>query len=67
MRILINNKPEILEMETITLSELVNLKSIPENGTAIALNGRVVRKQNWESAIISDGDSITVISAAYGG
>jgi len=67
IRITINNTAETFNSETLTVAELVTIKNIPEKGTAIAVNGRIARKANWETTTLKDGDSIILISAAYGG
>ena len=43
------------------------MPNIPESGIAVAVNGDVVPKTDWESRIIADGDAIMVIRAFYGG
>lgn len=67
MKVTINNEPIILDYDGVTLEELRKLRNIPEAGTAIAVNGRVVRAGERESFLIKEGDCIVVISAAYGG
>ena len=67
IRLTINNKVEFINSEKLYLSELVALKNIPLKGTAVAVNGKIARKENWDTTKISAGDSLTVISAAYGG
>lgn len=60
---------------------LVNsiLKELPDNatvahvapattaGTAIAVNGKVVPRRKWDTSPLRDGDTVIIISAAYGG
>lgn len=36
-------------------------------GMAVAVNGKVVRRPDWDSRILNEGDDIIIISAAYGG
>lgn len=68
MHITINGRPELLDgTTTITLSQLAESHSIPTTGTAIALNGKVVSADKWDVTVLNEGDSLIVISAAYGG
>lgn len=67
MIITINNKSIILPSDIITISELVAWKQIPVNGTAIAINGKIARRDDWDSIRLQNEDSLTVISAAFGG
>ena len=50
-----------------TVANLVAWRNIKPHGTAIALNDKIVKKENWELTKLSELDRITVISAAFGG
>lgn len=65
MLLLINDVQEDVPVRT--LAELVTHKHIPRQATAIALNGCLVKKDRWEDTELKPMDSITVISAAFGG
>ena len=41
--------------------------SADPQGVAIAVNGRVVRRRDWESTPIADGDRIEIVRAMQGG
>lgn len=36
-------------------------------GIAIALNGRVIRRRDWEATAIRDGDRVEIVRAMQGG
>ena len=42
-------------------------KYLKPQGTAVAHNGKFVARDSWEQCMVSDGDSLTIISAAFGG
>ncbi len=67
MTITINKTPVELSDEFITIAELMELRDIKRGGTAIALNDKIVKHENWNSTRLSDGDRLTIISAAFGG
>lgn len=67
MTISINNKLWVVPSGIYTVAEVARAKNIPVNGTAMALNNKMVPKAQWESTPIKDGDSLMVISAAFGG
>ena len=46
---------------------LEQVPNLPQSGIAVAVNGDVVPKTDWQSLIVKDGDTITVIRAFYGG
>lgn len=66
MKITVNNKDVILDDE-ITVSGLIGMLNESEHGTAIAINGKVVKKENWDTAKLQDNDKVLLIKAAYGG
>ena len=51
----------------VTVSQLVEKLNIPAGGTAIAVNGKIVKKDTWDSTHLAENDNVTVIRAAYGG
>ncbi len=67
MKITINDNPIEIPGNTITVAELIEIRNIRTTGTAVALNDRIVKKASWPITNISDGDCLTVISAAFGG
>ncbi len=67
MYIYLNEKKIELD-DNISVSGLLEKQNITNTaGMAIALNGKVVRKANWDATILSDGDKILIISAGQGG
>lgn len=50
-----------------TVASLLKELNIPEKGTAVALNNRMVRRDDWAKHELAEGDKILLIKAAYGG
>lgn len=67
MKITLNNEPVNLPDENMTVSDLLVWKHIPAGGTAVAVNNRLVRTDMRGSTMLNEGDSVTIISAAFGG
>ena len=67
MKITINN--ELLDAPTadMTVREILAWRDIPDSGTAVAVNNRLVTRVQWDAVRIKEGDDITLISAAFGG
>ena len=42
-------------------------RELPDQGIAIALNGRVVRKADWSHTPLSEGDRVEIVRAMQGG
>lgn len=68
MNITINKQAIALPDDSaISLERLMEMQNLPAKGVGIALNNRVIPRKNWAETTVSDGDSITVISAVCGG
>lgn len=66
MIIYVNSKA--LELEyPINIKELLSRQNIPSAGTAVAVNGKMVRRPEWTQYMLNDGNEVLIISAAYGG
>lgn len=67
MKITINNVAITLPSDITNIARLAEYKNIPVQGTAIALNGKLIKADKWCVTPLSNGDTLLVISAAYGG
>ena len=65
MEILVNNKP--LRTTASTLAQLAAEHALPEKGGAEAVDNKLVARGSWDSFELSDGASLTIIRAAFGG
>lgn len=50
-----------------TVHDILEWRHIPEAGTAVAVNGRLIPRSRWNSEELDEHDNITLISAAFGG
>lgn len=66
MPITLNGKPHELT-GTPTVSEFIKTLSIKANQIAVAVNGEVVRRQDWPQTQVRDGDVVEVVRAVGGG
>lgn len=67
MKIIFNDSPLSLPSDNFTLEELALLKKIPNQGSAIAVNDKLIKRDLWKTFKLKDLDRVTVITAAYGG
>lgn len=67
MNIILNNIPTKLPDDYMSVENLVEWKGIKKQGTAIAVNDIIVRKNDWELTKLHELDRVTIISAAFGG
>lgn len=66
MKIKVNNGIKEIE-EGITLYSLLQDLGIGTAGIAVALNGNIARRAEWDVLQLNNGDEVTIIKAAYGG
>ena len=66
MKIYINQK-EIEVQDSISVKELLDMQQIAIEGTAIAIDNKLVPKNEWNDRILTDGNNITIIRATFGG
>ena len=67
MTIIYNDIPTTLPSDNMTLSDLATWKKIPAQGSAIAKNDKLVKRDKWTVTKLNELDHVTVITAAYGG
>lgn len=67
MKITLNNRPETIDKDNITLSELLSLKQYTFKMMITKINGRLIKKSEREAAIIKEGDDVHVIHMISGG
>lgn len=67
MTIYINDGIENISPEIVTVAHLLSSRNIPSGGTAVAINGRLVKQPEWGNTPLRENDKVMIISAAYGG
>lgn len=66
MQIEVNGEPREIGAET-NLHELVTELSLPPERVAIELNKKVVRRHDWPTTMIVEGDKVEIVHFVGGG
>ncbi len=66
MQIFINNAPVEVNPKH-SLADILGSQGIPAQGTAVAVNNKVVPKALWADTFVAEGCRLTVINAVCGG
>ena len=66
MSVVVNGQPRELEPGT-TVAALVELLGMPRRGVAVALDGEIVRRGEWDACAVPDGARVEVLTAMQGG
>lgn len=67
MKILLNNTSEEFNSDKLTVNELLKIKNFTFRMLVIKINGKVVRKHEFDAAFIKDGDQVMVLHLISGG
>ena len=67
MKVLLNNREEEIEKDTITVSELLELKKLSFRMRIIKINGEFIPKENYVNTEIHPGDDVQILYLMSGG
>lgn len=67
MKILLNNREEIIEPDGITINELLHVKNFTWKMLVIKINGKVMKKHEYDTVKIHEGDDVSVFHLITGG
>ena len=67
MNITLNNNKEELNAESVTIRQLLEIKKFTFKMLVIKINGNIVKREDYETTRIYDGDIVDVIHLISGG
>ena len=67
MEITLNNRKELIERESLTVSELIQYKNFTFKLLVTKVNGKLVKKDERASVVIKEGDDVMVMHLVSGG
>lgn len=67
MKIKLNNKEEEFAGDQLTITELLKAKNFTFRMLVIKVNGRLVKKSEQNTAVVTDGDDVMVLHLISGG
>lgn len=67
MIIILNNKEESFAADHFTINELLQVKKFTFKMLVIKVNGQLIKKSEYDSAIVHDGDDVMVLHLISGG
>lgn len=62
----LNGKPRQVEA-AMTVAALLETLGVSPRLVAVAVNGEVVRRDDWPLALVKDGDAVEIVRAVGGG
>lgn len=67
MNITLNNRPETIDTAKLTVNELLRYKTFTFRLLVIKINGQLIKKDQYDTATIVDGDVVIVMHLVSGG
>ncbi len=67
MIITLNNKPETIEKESLSVQDLLEYKNFTFKMLVIKINGKLVKKDEYNTTYVKDGDTVQVLHLVSGG
>lgn len=67
MKIVLNNKEESFDSDTLTIEEILQHKKFTFKMLVIKVNGRLIKKPEYSSTPVVDGDDVMVLHLISGG
>lgn len=67
MKIMLNNREEQFNADTLTVSEIMEIKSFAFKMLVVRLNESHIKKEDYASALVKDGDDLKIIHLVSGG
>ena len=67
MKISLNNRPEEFDQDSITVAEMLETKKFSFKMRVVKINGRFIKKEEYSTAIMNDGDDVQMLYLMSGG
>ena len=67
MKIILNNRTEEFDNHELTISSVMELKSYTFKMLVVRLNDQLVKKEDYSTTIVKDGDDLKIIHLVSGG
>ena len=67
MKIILNNREDILETNSLTVQQLIELKNFSFRLLVTKVNGKLVKREDRNTSVIQDGDNVAILHMISGG
>ena len=67
MKIMLNNRAETIEGDDFSVSQIMVIKSFKFRMLVVRLNDRLIKKEEYETTLVKDGDDLKIIHLVSGG
>ncbi|MCA1756761.1 MAG: sulfur carrier protein ThiS [Bacteroidales bacterium] len=67
MEITLNNRKEIFDTESMTVAEMLEIKSFTFRMRMVKINGKLIKKDQYSTTVIKNGDDVKMLYLMSGG
>ncbi len=67
MNITLNNRPESIDVNKLTIAQLLLLKNYTFKMTVIKINGQLIKKNDRDMTEVQEGDDVQILHMISGG
>ena len=67
MNIILNNRPDEFDLEEMTVEQMLQIKKFSFKMRVVKINGQYIRKENYSTSVIKDGDNVQMLYLMSGG
>ena len=67
MKITLNNREEIIETDNLTVNKLLELKKFTWKMLIIKVNGKILKRHEYDTMQVQEGDDVSVFHLITGG
>jgi thiamine biosynthesis protein ThiS len=67
MKISLNNRSEEFDRDEMTVSEMLKIKRFTYRMRIVKINGKLIKKEDYDRAVIRDGDDVQMLYLMSGG
>ncbi|MCF8297053.1 MAG: sulfur carrier protein ThiS [Saprospiraceae bacterium] len=67
MKFTLNNRPENFEKDILTISEILKLKNFTFRMMVIKVNGKLIKKDQYKTTKVNNGDDVQILHMISGG
>ncbi|NTV18465.1 MAG: sulfur carrier protein ThiS [Bacteroidales bacterium] len=64
---MLNNRAEVIEGDVFSISQIMVIKSFKFRMLVVRLNDRLIKKEEYETTLVKDGDDLKIIHLVSGG
>ena len=67
MKITLNNRPEVFDLDEMTVEQMIEIRKFSFKMRVVKINGRFIKKDEYSTAVIREGDDVQMLYLMSGG